>query len=142
MGIPFVAVPEVDRSKADWHVDFQPDTYMQSMNFGGFSVTKSRRTSRGILLETPETIFNTDNWNRPPVVSGYSNDILGYHQYVVNHEFGHVLGQEHRVCGSRGSLSPIMLQQTKGLHGCVKNPWPLDYEIQDAALKHPYRRFS
>lgn len=139
LGLPFVAVPEKDPNQADWHIDFRDESYMSAMNFGGLSVTSSRRTASGILLETPETIFNTANWNRPPVVSGYSDDLLGYHQYVVNHEFGHVLGEGHRECASQGSFAPIMLQQTKGLHGCMKNPWPLDHEVESARMHQPYR---
>jgi hypothetical protein len=59
----------------------------------------------------------------------YGSDLDNYRRYLVNHEFGHTLGKRHVNCPERGDVAPVMLQQTKGLWGCRKNPWPLAGEL-------------
>ena len=54
----------------------------------------------------------------------YGTDLTNYRRYLVNHEFGHALGKHHVDCSGRDRPAPIMMQQTKGLGACRKNPWP------------------
>ena len=68
-------------------------------------------------------VLNAKRWMRGAPT--YGSDLASYRGYLVNHEFGHALGHAHLGCSRRGALAPVMLQQTKGLGGCRKNPWPM-----------------
>ena len=67
-------------------------------------------------------VINADRWLHG--APSYAGDLPGYRTYVVNHEVGHVLGHGHRGCPAPGAPAPVMVQQTKGLSGCARNPWP------------------
>lgn len=72
-------------------------------------------------------VLNAMRWQQG--ASSYAGDLVSYRVYMVNHEVGHALGHGHRyACGS-GGLAPVMVQQTKGLRGCGRNPWPLPEEF-------------
>ncbi|MDP3893572.1 DUF3152 domain-containing protein, partial [Nocardioides sp.] len=74
-------------------------------------------------------VINQDRWKHAtPSWKAASGDLRGYRHMVVNHETGHWLGHGHRGCPGKGP-APVMMQQSKGLHGCQHNPWPLASEL-------------
>lgn len=82
--------------------------------FHGFSVTDSRRTPVVVSI-------NSKNWNRPPPEFKGSRQV--YRCYLIQHEFGHVLGYDHAPF-ENGKVCPVMYQQTRGTENCEANPWP------------------
>ena len=71
-------------------------------------------------------VLNAMRWNEG--AAAYRDDLPSYRVYMVNHEVGHGLGHGHRTSCGAGGLAPVMMQQTKSLYGCRRNPWPLAAE--------------
>ncbi|WP_157773404.1 DUF3152 domain-containing protein [Brachybacterium vulturis] len=71
----------------------------------------------------PDVVLNSDRWlHATPTY----DDLSEYRAYMINHEVGHFLGHSHARCGGAGEASPVMLQQSIDLQGCVPNAWPAD----------------
>lgn len=69
-------------------------------------------------------VVNLKRWvEGSPTFDGPIHD---YRALIINHEMGHFLGYTHRTCAGPGRLAPVMMQQIKGLHGCLANAWPHD----------------
>ncbi|MDQ4146008.1 MAG: DUF3152 domain-containing protein, partial [Actinomycetota bacterium] len=81
----------------------------------------------------PVVALNADRWRT--ATPKWTGTLAGYKRMLVNHEFGHLLGQHHPEvqCPQPGRKAPIMAQQSTELNGCLPNPWPLPHEIKRAA---------
>ncbi len=55
---------------------------------------------------------------------GFPIDLTGYHNMVINHEMGHLLGFNHMLCPGAGKPAPVMQTQTIALGGCTPNAYP------------------
>jgi hypothetical protein len=67
-------------------------------------------------------ILNVNRWEMGS--SEWPLPLAEYRAYMVNHEVGHALGHGHVNSPGEGEVAPVMMQQTKGLDGCLPNAWP------------------
>jgi hypothetical protein len=67
-------------------------------------------------------VLNAKRWIY--AIPAYNGNVELYRSYLVNHEVGHALGHGHSTCTTPKTPAPVMMQQTKGLAGCLPNAWP------------------
>lgn len=86
-------------------------------SYRGCSTYYSCRVGRYVMINDNRWRFATRSYRGQP--------LHHYRQMVINHEVGHALGFGHGRCPGAGLRASVMQQQSKGLDGCVANPWPL-----------------
>jgi hypothetical protein len=67
-------------------------------------------------------VLNAKRWIY--AIPDFHGQVELYRSYLVNHEVGHALGHGHSTCKTPKTPAPVMMQQTKGLAGCLPNAWP------------------
>ncbi|MDR1186062.1 MAG: DUF3152 domain-containing protein [Bifidobacteriaceae bacterium] len=82
-----------------------------------------------------DVVINQDRWLHGALPGALDGIPMGeYRTMAVNHEVGHWLGLDHTACPGGGLLAPLMMQQSKGLDGCLANQYPLPEERRAPAL--------
>ncbi|MFB7254602.1 DUF3152 domain-containing protein [Streptomyces nojiriensis] len=86
----------------------------------------STPASRGnVNCRTGHTVVvNLKRWVRGS--PQFDGPVQQYRALIINHEVGHEIGRGHESCAGPGALAPAMMQQIKGLDGCLSNAWPYD----------------
>lgn len=90
---------------------------------GGCSSQWSCRVGNNVVINQDRWKYASTAWNKA------KGSLRDYRHMVIDHETGHWLGWSHRQCPGKGQKAAVMQQQSKGLGGCLFNPWPRGFEL-------------
>ena len=54
----------------------------------------------------------------------FGENTVAWHDYMINHPIGHLLGEPDATCGGTGQLAPVMQNQELDITPCLANGWP------------------
>ncbi|MEU9701484.1 DUF3152 domain-containing protein [Streptomyces sp. NPDC047981] len=75
-------------------------------------------TTQGVVVNLRRWVLGSPTFTGTPAE---------YRHLIINHEVGHEIGiRTHMTCPGPGKLAPVMMQQIKGLKGCLSNAYPYD----------------
>ncbi len=111
-------------SYAFQRVDANPDVHVRLSTPGTTDALCAPLQTNGEVScrNNANVVLNAKRWALG--IDAYADDLASYRAYLVNHEMGHAIGHGHVPCPGVGQPAPVMLQQTFGLNGCVRNAWP------------------
>lgn len=73
-------------------------------------------------------VIDARAWAAPAETFGA--DLDNFHDYVLNHAIGHLLGKSHGACAGGGVPAPVMMPQSEAIGECRPNAWPLASELE------------
>lgn len=110
-----IALRRVDASgpEPDFRVTLTSSATTHRPGFCGNSISFESSCYRENVDGESRVVINLARWVRGALA--FNSDMLGYRQYLVNHEVGHALDLGHVGCPKDGALAPVMMQQTFGV---------------------------
>ncbi len=137
-------VLDVLNSKSSWNIPAIEDNKNPNVKIGitgiktrMYEIDKHGKKiyfSYTLIDENPNIIW-LDPINFFYGVKDANMSVKDYRKYVINHEFGHVLGKDHIECTNKHKTCPVLHQMTRGvpqgMHG--------NYKVTDLDKRLPHR---
>jgi hypothetical protein len=99
-----------DSEEADFKVSLTTSMTLRDPDLCGYTIEYETSCYR---RSEDRVVINLARWVRG--AKAFNHDLGMYRQYLVNHEVGHVLGNQHVGCESDDDPAPVMMQQSFGV---------------------------